>query len=150
MPALDNARFTLCSAAGMAGRMSPLRRLFVIAFWGALLFAYVDAIIPGKDAISLSAWDKLNHMIAFFTITFLARTAYPHITVFRLFVMMAGFGAFIELSQAIPFIHRDAEWDDWFADMIAILLALIVAWPFTVLAHKRRAEPGSATSQGAA
>ena len=129
--------------------MSPLRRLFVLAFWGALLFAYVDAIIPGKDAISLSSWDKLNHMIAFFTVTFLARAAYPRIPVFRLFVMMAAFGAFIELSQALPFIHRDAEWDDWFADMIAILAALIVAWPFAILADQRRGRRGSAGSQGA-
>jgi len=124
--------------------MSPLRRLFVIAFWGALLFAYVDAILPGKDAISLSVWDKLNHMIAFFVITFLARAAYPRIPIFRLFLMMAVFGAFIELSQAIPFIHRDAEWDDWFADMVATLVALIVAWPFAILADKRRTRRGSA------
>ena len=133
----------------MADAMSPLRRVFVLAFWGALLFAYVDAIIPGKDAISLSSWDKLNHMIAFFTVTFLARAAYPRIPVFRLFVMMAAFGAFIELSQALPFIHRDAEWDDWFADMIAILAALIVAWPFAILADQRRGRRGSAGSQGA-
>ena len=124
--------------------MSPLRRLFVIAFWGALLFAYVDAILPGKDAISLSVWDKLNHMIAFFVITFLARAAYPRIPIFRLFLMMAVFGAFTELSQAIPFIHRDAEWDDWFADMVATLVALIVAWPFAILADKRRTRRGSA------
>lgn len=126
--------------------MSLLRRLFVIAFWGALLFAYVDAILPGKDAISLSLWDKLNHMIAFFTITFLARAAYPRIPIFRLFVMMAAFGAFIELSQAIPFIHRDAEWDDWLADMVATLVGLIVAWPFAILADKRRTRRGSTRS----
>jgi len=123
--------------------MSPLRRLFVIAFWGALLFAYIDAIIPGKDAISLSAWDKLNHMIAFFTITFLARAAYPRVPVFRLFLMMASFGAFIELSQAIPVIHRDAEWDDWFADLVAVVAGLIVAWPFMILANRRRDARGS-------
>ena len=126
--------------------MSPLRRLFVIAFWLAALFAYVEAIMPARDQIELSMWDKINHMAAFFTITFLARAAYPRISAFRLFLMMAAFGAFIELSQAIPFIHRDAEWDDWFADMIAILVALIVAWPFSVLSHKRDAKPGSATS----
>jgi VanZ family protein len=130
----------------MAHRMSPLRRLFVIAFWGALLFAYGDAIVPGKDAISLSVWDKINHMAAFFTITFLARAAYPRIPIFRLFVMMAVFGAFIELSQAIPIIHRDAEWDDWFADMVATVAGLIVAWPFAILADKRRARRVSTQS----
>lgn len=126
--------------------MSPLRRLFVIAFWGALLFAYADAIVPGKDAISLSVWDKINHMAAFFTITFLARAAYPRIPIFRLFVMMAVFGALIELSQAIPIIHRDAEWDDWFADMVATVAGLIVAWPFAILADKRRARRVSTQS----
>jgi len=141
---VGNGGFTLCGAAGMAGAMSPLRRLFILAFWGALLFAYVDAILPGRDAISLSMWDKLNHMIAFFVITFLARAAHPRIPIFRLFVMMAAFGAFIELSQALPMIHRDAEWDDWFADMVAILVGLIIAWPFAILADKRRARRGSA------
>jgi VanZ family protein len=123
--------------------MSPLRRLFVFAFWSALLFAYVDAILPGNEALSLMAWDKLNHMIAFFTITFLARAAYPHIPVFRLFLAMAAFGALIELSQALPIIHRDAEWDDWFADMVATVVGLIVAWPFVILADRRRSRRSS-------
>jgi hypothetical protein len=124
--------------------MSPLRRLFVIAFWGALLFAYIEAILPGRDVISLSVWDKMNHMIAFFTVTFLARAAYPRVPIFRLFVMMAAFGAFIELSQATPFIHRDAEWDDWFADLVATVVGLIVAWPFAILADRRRSRRASA------
>jgi len=125
--------------SGHGAPMSPLRRLFVIAFWGASLFAYVDAILPGHEAVSLAHWDKLNHMIAFFTITFLARAAYPRIPIFRLFAMLAAFGAFIELSQAMPIIHRDAEWDDWFADMAAIVVGLIIAWPFAILADRRRA-----------
>jgi VanZ family protein len=127
--------------------MSPLRRLFVIAFWGATLFAYIEAILPGSEALSLARWDKLNHMMAFFTITFLARAAYPRIPVFRLFVMMATFGAFIELSQAVPFIHRDAEWGDWFADMIATIVGLIIAWPFAILADRRRTRRASASEQ---
>lgn len=137
-------RFTLRAATGMAAPMSPLRRLFVTAFWAAVLFAYVEAILPAKDTISLSLWDKINHMAAFFTITFLARAAYPRIPIFRLFVMMATFGALIELSQALPFIHRDAEWGDWFADLIASVAGLIVAWPFAILADRRRARRASA------
>jgi VanZ family protein len=133
----------------MAAPMSPLRRLFVIAFWLAALFAYVEAIIPARDQIELSLWDKINHMAAFFTITFLARAAYPRIPVFRLFVMMAAFGAFIELSQALPFIHRDAEWADWFADLIATLLGLIIAWPFAILADRRRSRRSVAEQRAA-
>lgn len=118
--------------------MSPLRRLFVIAFWGALLFAYVEAILPARESMHLTWWDKLDHMTAFFVITFLARAAYPHVPVVRLFVMLAGFGGFIELSQALPFIHRDAEWNDWFADITAIVVGLILAWPFAILARRVR------------
>ncbi len=122
----------------MGTGMSPLRRLFVIALWLAVLFAYVSAILPGREAPHLTSWDKLDHMTAFFTITFLARAAYPRMAVLPLFALLAGFGAFIELSQAVPFIHRDAEWDDWFADVAAVLAGLLVAWPFAILADRRR------------
>lgn len=127
--------------------MSPLRRLFVIAFWLATAFAYVSAILPAREAPHLTWWDKLDHMTAFFTITFLARAAYPRLAVVPLFALLAGFGALIELSQAIAFIHRDAEWDDWFADIFAILIGLVIAWPFAILADKRRERRTSAVEQ---
>jgi hypothetical protein len=119
--------------------MSPLRRLFVFAFWGATLFAYGAAIVPGYDAPHLGGSDKLDHMAAFFTITFLGRAAYPRLPVFLLFLAMAGFGAFIEASQAMPFIGRDAEWTDWLADVAASFVGLVVAQPFAILADRRRA-----------
>jgi VanZ family protein len=131
----------------MAELMSPLRRLFVIAFWLAVAFAYVSAIMPAAEAPHLSMWDKLNHMAAFFTITFLARAAYPRMSVLPLFALLAGFGAFIEISQAVPLIHRDAEWDDWFADIFAIVVGLILAWPFAILADKRRNRRASTADQ---
>lgn len=129
--------------------MSPLRRLFVIAFWLATAFAYVSAILPPSEAPHLTWWDKLDHMTAFFTITFLARAAYPRMPVPLLFALLVGFGALIELSQAVSFIHRDAEWDDWFADIFAIVVGLILAWPFAILADKRRARRTSALEQAA-
>lgn len=118
--------------------MSPLRRLFVIAFWLALALAYTAAILPGKEAPSLGWTDKVDHMTAFFTITFLGRAAYPQLGVLTLLALMTAFGGFIEVSQAVPFIHRDAEWNDWFADIAATCLGLIVAQPFAVLAQRRR------------
>ncbi|WP_442681403.1 teicoplanin resistance protein VanZ [Sphingomonas sp. ASY06-1R] len=129
--------------------MSALRRMFVFAFWLAVLIAYVSAILPGAEAPHIAAWDKLNHMLAFFTITFLARAAYPRLAVLPLFALLAAFGAFIEISQAVPFIHRDAEWDDWFADVIAIVIGLVLAWPFAVLAKRRRDATPSAPEQSA-
>lgn len=127
--------------------MSLLRRMFILAFWLAVIFAYVAAILPAREAPHVSNWDKLNHMAAFFTITFLGRAAYPRVAVLPLFALIAGFGAFIELSQAIPFIHRDAEWGDWFADILATVAGLVLAWPFAILADRRRARRASARQQ---
>ncbi len=128
--------------------MSILRRLFILAFWFALVFAYVAAILPAREAPHVAMWDKLNHMLAFFTLTFLARAAYPRLPVLPLFGLMAGFGAFIEISQAVPFIHRDAEWNDWVADVLATIAGLVLAWPFAILAERRRARRGLASQRG--
>ena len=120
--------------------MSLLRRLFVIAFWLCVAGAYVFAIMPGKEAPAAFAWDKMNHMLAFFVITVLCRLAYPRLPVLLVAVAMAAFGGFIELSQAVPFIHRDAEWIDLFADCVAATVGLVVAWPLAALADRRRAK----------
>ncbi|WP_294391876.1 teicoplanin resistance protein VanZ [uncultured Sphingomonas sp.] len=110
--------------------MSPrLRRLFVAACWLAVAAAYIAAILPQQEAPHLGGSDKTDHMAAFFTVSLLARFAYPHVRTWRLFVPIALFGGFIELSQMIPAIHRDAEWADWAADMIASAAALLIAWP---------------------
>jgi hypothetical protein len=46
------------------------------------------------------------------------------------------------LSQAVPFIHRDAEWNDFFADCVAAAVGLVAAWPLAVLADRRRSKRG--------
>lgn len=125
----------------MRDGMSLLRSLFVIAFWSCVAGAYVLAIVPGHDAPTGLGWDKLNHMLAFFTVTLLGRLAYPRVPVWTIALLMAGFGGAIELSQAIPFIHRDAEWTDWYADCAAVLVGLIVAWPLAVLTRPAAERP---------
>ena len=123
---------------GHAHRMSLLRRLFIIAFWACVAIAYIAAIVPGRDAPTGLGWDKANHMLAFFTVTFLCRFAYPRLSPPVIALLMAAFGGAIELTQALPFIHRDAEWNDWFADCAATIVALLVAWPFSAWADRRQ------------
>ena len=126
----------------MHAAMSRLRLLFVLAFWACVTGAYVLAIVPGRDAPTGLGWDKMNHMLAFFTVSLLGRLAYPRMPVVAIALAMAGFGGLIELSQAVPFIHRDAEWADWAADCAATGVGLVVAWPLAVLADRRRARQG--------
>jgi VanZ family protein len=122
--------------------MSLLRRLFVLAFWLCIVVAYVAAILPQREAPRGLGWDKLNHMLAFFTVTFLFRFAYPRVSFWMIALLMAAFGGAIELSQAIPFIARDAEWADWFADCAAVCVGLLVAWPVAILTDRRRIKRG--------
>jgi VanZ family protein len=123
--------------------MSRLRPLLLAACWLAALVAYVAAILPQQEAPHLGGSDKLDHMVAFFTVTVLARLAYPRASVIRLFVPIALFGGFIELSQMVPALHRDAEWADWFADMAASAFALLIATP---IVHRLTRAGGSPTS----
>lgn len=119
--------------------MSPVRRLIVMACWAAIVTAYIVAILPQAEAPRLGGSDKLDHMAAFFTITFLARLGYWRPRTAWLFMLAVGLGASIEVTQAIPFIHRDAELGDWIADAAASALGLAAATPILGW-WRRRAE----------
>ena len=43
----------------------------------------------------------------------------------RLIVLLSLFGAFIEVAQATPIIHRDCDPLDWVADTVACILAVV-------------------------
>jgi len=107
-----------------------IRRIAPFLFWAALLFAYVCAVLPRQEAPSFSSSDKVEHMVAFLTLAMLAVLAFPRASALRIGAWLAGFGAFIELSQAIPFLHRDASVYDWLADVAALALGLLLARPF--------------------
>jgi hypothetical protein len=102
-----------------------MNRLIRITFWGAALFAFVMATLP--QPVELPTSDKVQHMAAFFTITVLGRWAFPRAAWWKLALALVAFGGLIELVQLIPELHRDSEWSDWFADIVAIGAGLIVA-----------------------
>jgi VanZ family protein len=97
-----------------------------IAFWAAALFAFVMAVLPHPVEL-LEASDKVQHMVAFFTITALGCAAYRGLPRVKLMLAMVAFGGLIELVQMIPQLHRDSQWSDWLADILAVLLALAIA-----------------------
>ncbi len=100
------------------------RRYRVHIFWAVLIIVYALAIMPSAQAPSLGAGDKVNHIAAFFTLTILGRAAYRGTPAWRLATGLSLFGIAIELTQAIPFLNRDASFWDWVADSAAILVAL--------------------------
>ena len=95
-------------------------------FWAALLFAYVVAVMPAADAPQIASNDKVEHMIAFFTLAVLGRLAYPATPWMRTWALLAGFGALIEFTQMIPTLHRDGNVADWIADVIALSAGIVL------------------------
>lgn len=104
-------------------KRSSVRQAARIIFWCAAIFAYVCALAPGDPHIV--AYDKGNHMIAFGALAVLARLGWSQARALLIGAALVAFGAFIEVSQAVPLIHRDASWGDLAADTIAVVAGLV-------------------------
>ncbi|HEY1604302.1 MAG TPA: hypothetical protein VGF77_01740 [Allosphingosinicella sp.] len=106
------------------------RRLFVAIFWAAWAFALVMALLPHPPQVLGDTNDKVQHIIAFVTLSVLASLAYPGAGLLRIGLLLSLFGAAIELLQAIPVLHRDSSFWDWIADTaaVAVTLALVQAF----------------------
>ncbi len=112
-------------------RISPLARLAKIAFFAALVFTFYSAVIPPQHALQLVPWDKAEHFIAFYVLTFLAAAAFPRLHLLVIAVLLSAFGALIEIVQGLPIVHRDKDFWDWVADTLAIgaaLAPMLLVW----------------------
>lgn len=78
-----------------------------------------------------AAWSTLFHLAAFFGPVLSIRA----ISLRQL--AAAAYVCFDEGAQAIPFVHRDARWDDLAADLIGVTLATVV---FLVAAKRANAK----------
>jgi VanZ family protein len=119
--------------------VTPRPGLWRTAFWGAALFALVMASLPHPPSLPGTPSDKIQHIIAFVTLTGLAAFAYPAARVSVIFLALAAFGGAIELVQAIPALHRDASLLDWLADVSAVGTALAAVAALRLLRARRRA-----------
>jgi VanZ family protein len=98
-------------------------------FWAAAVFALVMALLPHPPKFPGNPSDKIQHVVAFATLGLLGSLAYSRAPALRLIVGLSVFGAFIEVAQAIPVLHRDSDPLDWVADTVACVLAVaVVRW----------------------
>jgi VanZ family protein len=106
------------------------QRLLMLAFWGAALFALVMASLPKPPQLPGEPGDKIQHIMAFATLAALGAAAYPRVPLVRLLIGLAAFGALIEMIQLIPPLHRDAQFTDLVADILAAAAVLGLVWLF--------------------
>ena len=103
-----------------------LQRLLVLAFWAALTFALVMALLPAPPHTPVNRFgDKFAHMLAFAVLAGLGAAAYPALRLRALGLGLSAVGALIEVLQAIPRLHRDSDVRDWIADSLAIAVVVV-------------------------
>lgn len=111
-----------------------IRILFVVL----VVFAFVMAVLPKPPVIPGQPSDKFLHVTAFGTLGMLAAVGFHRQSAVALLAWLAGFGALIEIAQAIPSLHRDSSLLDLVADVCAAVLAIgVTRWLM-----KRRARSG--------
>lgn len=100
---------------------SHARSLFWIAVLTTVLFAWTPhspTLIPN---------DKLQHLLAFVVLALLTRLSYPAVAWQVTGLALVALGALIEIVQAIPVLHRNCDIYDWYADVAAVVLGLVIA-----------------------
>lgn len=101
----------------------------------AAIFALVMAILPQPPRMPGDPSDKTLHILAFGVLATLGCLAFPRARLIILILGLAAFGAGIELVQAIPILHRDSQFVDLVADVVAVVL---VALPLRWVQHRRQ------------
>jgi VanZ family protein len=107
--------------------MMHVRRLLPHAFWAALLFAFVMAVLPKPPRLPGDPSDKIQHVLAFAVLAGLAAAGYPRKGILKILLLLCAFGALIEFVQTVPMLHRDGDWIDWVADTVAAASVLGLA-----------------------
>lgn len=111
-----------------------------VLFWCALVGATILAILPHPPQLPTdSLGDKFNHVLAFSVMATFAWLGWPSASRLRVVAGLSGLGALIEVVQAIPVLHRDADPRDWVADTLAVVVVTLVA---AVLLRRKSANPG--------
>jgi VanZ family protein len=96
-----------------------------VLFWVAILSITVLAFLPSTalpEPLSIS--DKINHFLAFFTLTVALKLAYK-ISTHRVFIAMFFYGASIEIFQSFT-EYRSGDLIDLIVDTIGIIVAILI------------------------
>lgn len=102
-------------------KLAILRLLFSIM----LVFALAKAFVLPRKFLRLFHWDKAEHFTAFYLLMVLAAAAFPRRPLWAIALALSLLGAAIEVIQGMPFVARDSDFWDWFADTLAIVAVLL-------------------------
>lgn len=98
------------------------------------------SLIPAVPDLPGAGWDKRNHFLGFVALTLLGVRAYAG----RPGHLLAGLlllGGLIEVLQSLT-PYRLAEWMDWFADGVGIVVGYGLCWVWRRMRNVRRGASG--------
>jgi VanZ family protein len=118
----------LTTARTQAGPELRLALFWWSVGWAMVVFIAVSCLEPPRYVPDLHLWDKAEHALAFFGMTFwfgglVRRSRYPIIA-----VLMLLFGGGIEIAQGSMHLGRDEDIADFVADAVGIAIALVVLY----------------------
>lgn len=91
-----------------------------LALAGAMLVVGALSLLPLGSQPPSTGWDKTDHLLAYAWLALLACQAWPGRIGMALLGLMA-YGGLIEVLQSLTG-YRFAEWVDWLADGLGLLL----------------------------
>jgi VanZ family protein len=94
--------------------------------WAMVLFILYSTLAPSADVPDLHLNDKIEHMTAFFGMTFWFGGLVRRQRFWVLGVLMSALGAAIEVAQGTMGLGRDMDINDWIADTCGVLIALAI------------------------
>jgi VanZ family protein len=95
------------------------------AFWLCALMVLLLALMPAAPTMPGTGWDKSNHLLAFAVLGALGFLSYPGRVAWLLLALLA-YGGLIEVLQWFT-PGRFAEWTDWLADAVGLIIGVGVA-----------------------
>lgn len=101
-----------------------IARIPKLAFWAALAVTLYFALSPAPP--ELVKGDKSQHVLAFVVLTAMFCWAYPTARWFWVLGSLALIGGAIEIAQAIPGLNRTSDFADWFVDVAAVALTIVL------------------------
>lgn len=106
-----------------------MHRLLLALFSISSLAAFVCSLTPDPEAIAGTVPDYVLHAGVFALLSVLGFAAFPRLDRAYLFLLLACFGALIEVVQGQLAFHRDADWHDWLADLISVFCVMAIMPP---------------------
>ncbi|WP_206242177.1 VanZ family protein [Novosphingobium terrae] len=118
----------------------PSRGVFLLLL-ATVLYLTLMPSPPHVALDNLPFGDKIEHFLAFGSLTFAARFGFPRMAEWLVLERLSFLGAMIEVVQGSPGLHRDCDWRDWAADTLGVLVALAAVRVLYALFRSRQPRP---------